>query len=146
MPTPCFFPQRLRRILLEHSSADYINNCKYGLHGPIEVLHRRSLEALELDYNESEDGLRPRRCYDELLPVMEEYGEDYWLDRCLSDTLALTSEIDGRLLCEANCDCDEWYWCKNETEHVSYHPFKREDMYRQCMANAVNEIEAEAWR
>lgn len=142
-----FFPQRLRRVLQAHTTADYINNCKYGLHGPLEVLHRRALEALERDFNASEDGQKPLRCHGELLEVLEQWGEDYWLDKCLSQVLGLRSELDGGLLCEANCDCEDWYWCKNTSvEHVSYHPFKREDMYRQCMANAMNQIEARAWR
>merc|ERR1719220_2047052 len=43
-----FFPDRLRTILLHHAEGPagvYLNNCKLGLHGPLEVLSRKAVSA-----------------------------------------------------------------------------------------------------
>merc|ERR1719433_578374 len=45
-PDSVFFPARLRQMLVdEPAGLIYLNNCKYGLHGPIEVLSQQALSA-----------------------------------------------------------------------------------------------------
>jgi len=129
-----FFPDRLRAIVREHPKAGYLNNCKYGLHGPIEVLSKRAVDALAADYRTG-NGKKPALCV-RSLPKLGTWGEDMFLERCLHKVLGVQPEIDERLMCESHCDCPNWYWCHNGSSRVVYHPFKRVDMYRQCMANA----------
>mmetsp|Transcript_59697 Transcript_59697/g.155289 ORF Transcript_59697/g.155289 Transcript_59697/m.155289 type:complete len:581 (+) Transcript_59697:64-1806(+) len=131
-----FFPDRLSVVLQDHKGGGFINNCKYGLHGPIEVLSRAAVATLAEDYAASFDGKSPKKCVEGL--HFGTWGEDVFLDRCLHDVLKLPRGMDDRLMCEAHCDCPDWYWCKNGTSRVVFHPFKRPDLYRQCMANALD--------
>jgi len=131
-----FLPERLPAVLVDHKDAAYINNCRFGMHGPIEVLARRAVDALAEDYARSEKGDRPERCVKGLHFGL--WGEDMFLDQCLSKVHGLSGALDNRVLCEANCECPNWFWCSNGTGRVSYHPFKREDMFQQCLANAIH--------
>lgn len=140
-PDATFFPDRLRAILPAHAGTGYLVNCKYGMHGPIEVLAKHALDTLAQDYARSPDGTRPQKCvetYPQAITGKAQWGEDMWLDYCLRKVLGVTYQTEYRLMCEAHCDCPNWYWCHNGTDRVTYHPFKREDMYRQCMANAMS--------
>jgi len=130
-----FFPGRLRDVLRDHKEDAYLSNCKYGLHGPIEVLSRKALRDLAKDYNASWDGNAPKRCVTEQHFGM--YGEDMFIDQCLAKILKVGSHpVDSRIMCEAHCECPEWYWCNNGTDRVVFHPFKTVGSYRNCMANA----------
>jgi len=135
-----FFPDRLLTVLKDNSGAAWISNCKYGLHGPIEVLSLRAMAALAADYALSEAGDEPARCLEAMPEAVEgpaQWGEDMFLDKCLSEVLGVDSVIDTRLMCEAHCDCPNWYWCGNGTDRVIFHPFKMPDMLRQCLANTL---------
>lgn len=128
-----FFPDRLRPIVAAHAGVGFINNCKYGLHGPIEVLAAQALDVLEADYKSSFDGKAPKDCVQKLEFGL--WGEDFFLSRCLWEVHGVTRETEPSLMCEAHCDCPDWYWCDGAA--VTYHPFKRADMYKQCMANSI---------
>lgn len=135
-----FFPNRLRALLPRHQGAGYLVNCQYGLHGPIEVLATSAVNVLARDYAASAGGLRPETCIREFAQAITgraQWGEDMFLDYCLRK-LNVPAAPEYRLLCEAHCDCPDWYWCQNGTDRVSFHPFKRKDMYRQCVANAFD--------
>merc|ERR1712217_671241 len=134
-PDAVFFADRLRTVVARHRNAGYINNCQYGLYGPIEVLSAKAVTALEMDYAASWDGKAPKQCVDTL--HFGQWGEDFFLSRCLWQVLKVEGELDTTLMCEAHCSCSDWYWCRNGTDRVSFHPFKRVDMYKQCMANAL---------
>jgi len=136
-PDAVFFPRRLRPILARYAGTGYINNCKYGFHGPIEVLASKTLSVLQADYNASWDGKAPVKCVKEL--HFGEWGEDFFLSQCMSKVHVITRKTDANLMCEAHCDCPNFYWCKESPERVTYHPFKRVDMYAQCMANALED-------
>jgi len=133
-PDAVFLPERLRPIVAAHADVGYINNCKYGLHGPIEVLSAKALHVLEADYKASFDGKAPKECVKKL--HFGQWGEDFFLSRCLWQVHQVTRETESSLMCEAHCDCEDWYWC-GSGDRVTYHPFKRTDMYKQCMANTL---------
>lgn len=133
-PDAVFFPERLRPIVAAHPNAGYINNCKYGLHGPIEVLSNTAVATLAADYKASFDGKAPKQCVQKL--NFGEWGEDFFLSRCMWEVHGITKELDEGLMCEAHCDCSDWYWC-DKPGKVTFHPLKRPDMYKQCMANAL---------
>merc|ERR1719401_457651 len=140
-PDAVMFPGKLVVVLRDHrENVDYINNCQYGLHGPIEVLHRRAVDALAADYQLSPNKDRPFKCvqkYPQSIVGKAQWGEDMFVDICLRTVLGLRVALDTRLMCEAHCDCPDWYFCGNGTLRVTLHPFKRPDMYRQCVANAM---------
>jgi len=135
-PDAVFFPDRLVPILQEHVGAGYINNCKYGMHGPIEVFGKPAMQALSDDYDKSWDGKAPASCVKGLHFNM--WGEDMFLNQCLGKILQVGPvPLDERLMCEDHCDCPAWYWCNNGTDRVSYHPFKTVESYSNCVANAM---------
>lgn len=133
-PDAVFFPDRLARILQEHKGAAYINNCKYGMHGPIEVFGKQAMTVLDAEYKASWDGKAPKSCVEDL--DLGLWGEDMFLDQCLQKLNAGLRPLDDRLMCEDHCECPGWYWCNNGTDRVSYHPFKTVQSYANCMANA----------
>lgn len=138
-PDCVFFPGRLRSILPKYYGEPYINNCHYGLHGPIEVLGQPALRALQADYQASKDGKAPKRCVSEQHFGL--WGEDMFLAQCLFTVLSVTNGdepvLDSRIMCEDHCDCDQYYWCNNGTDRISFHPFKSVDAYQNCVAMAA---------
>jgi hypothetical protein len=132
-PDCVFFPDRLGPVLASHQGVGYVNNCRYGMHGPIEVFSSGAITTLGLDYEKSWDGKAPKTC---MKMHFGQWGEDMFIDQCLLK-LGVTGPIDPRLMCEDHCDCPAWYWCKNGTDRVSFHPFKTVEAYENCMANAL---------
>ncbi|CAK0905232.1 unnamed protein product [Prorocentrum cordatum] len=133
-----FMPDRLRVVLQDHPSATWLNNCHYGLHGPLEVLSNSAVQRLSQDYA---GGDRPVQClarYPEAVSGTAQWGEDMFVQACLDKVYGLQPEYDERLMCEDHCDCPDWYWCNNRSDRVSYHPFKKADLYTQCLANALS--------
>jgi len=135
-PDAVFFPPRLQSILQDHREAGYVNNCKEGMHGAIEVLSRRAVGALAWDYRASPNKTYPRNCV--AAQQLSRWGEDMFLDKCLMDTLSIKRAYDDRLLCEGSCGCPDWYWCLNGTSRATFHPFKSPDTYTNCLANALH--------
>lgn len=135
-PDAVFFPARLSVILTEHRGAAYINNCKYGMHGPIEVFSSGAITTLAADYHRSWDGQAPKKCVSE--QHFGQWGEDMFIDQCLGKILEVKPRpLEEKLMCESHCDCPSWYWCQESPDMVSYHPFKTVDAYKTCMANAL---------
>jgi len=134
-PDAVFFPDRLRDVVREHASAGYIQNCKFGLHGPIEVISKAAMTALAADYDASDDKMAPKKCVEGL--HFGQWGEDFFLSQCFHKILGVTRELDETLMCEAHCECPDWFWCQNGTKRVTFHPFKQVDLYKQCLANAL---------
>jgi len=135
-PDCVFFPDRLGKLLAGVEKKGYINNCKYGMHGPIEVFSSDAIDILGKDYEASWDGKAPKMCVKK--QHFGQWGEDMFLDQCLGKILEVKPRpLEPRLMCEAHCDCPAWYWCQNGTDRVSYHPFKTQEAYEVCMANAL---------
>lgn len=99
-----------------YPGAMYINNCKFGLHGPIEVLSQRALTAYV-------EGLP--RCNNLLV---HPWGEDKFMDRCMLE-LGITRVNEFGLLNEIACGetpapCGD--------ADVAFHPFKSIHSYFAC--------------
>jgi len=119
-PDAVFFPKRLRHILKgdqAKAAVDkgiFLNNCGFGLHGPLEVVSNRALEA----YGEgSSTCKRPPQ-------------EDVYLQRCLNQ-LGVTQVNHFNLLAEDHCAFKDWEECSSG--HVAFHPFKKVEDYERCL-------------
>lgn len=127
-PDAVFFPDRLRGLVQSIPDGErgvYLNNCKYGLHGPIEVFSRTALEYYGKEYH---------RCEQKLWFAYDHWGEDMYIDQCMDKVLKIRRDDIFSLICEDHCDCPEYKACNNAA--VVFHPFKTEDDYRQCMLSA----------
>merc|ERR1711972_270208 len=94
---------------------------------------------LAKDYDASWDGKAPHQCVKK--QHFGQYGEDMFMDQCMRILKLKRSDPDPRLMCEAHCDCSQWYWCRNGTDRVSFHPFKTVGSYKNCIANAMDEAQ-----
>jgi len=101
-------------------AAMYLNNCKWGLHGPLEVLSRRAVAAYVAGMPQC-DHWRGRP-----------WGEDYFMDRCMQ-SLGVMRVSEYRLLSETACD-EQPSPCG--TADVAFHPFKSIKSYFSCWAYA----------
>jgi len=132
-PDAVFFAPRLRAILRRHKEGPngvLLNNCKYGLHGPLEVFSRNALRA----WAEGKD--RCKAHFDRKCSGPCPFGEDMYMDKCLALVLGVRRDNDWGLLWEDHCDPPRgWSKCLND-KIVAFHPFKNKDKYQHCLANA----------
>lgn len=107
------------------ASGMYLNNCPFGMHGPLEVVSRRAVETYAAGLAECRE-------------IAEQpFGEDMYLRRCLR--LLGVREVDEfDLLRESACG-ENPQPCT--TANVAFHPFKDMDSYFDCWARATNEGE-----
>lgn len=133
-PDTVFFPDRLRRMLLGHEEDPrrgvYFNNCKYGLHGPIEVFSRNALRVLQAG---------APACVAHLTKLCSgpcPFGEDMFFDKCLV-YLQVEREDNYDLIMEEHCDGGTDYLRCDNPSKVSFHPFKTKQAYRTCIQNAM---------
>lgn len=126
-----FLPGRLRAILgsqvdpgaAEAGSGLFLNNCMFGLHGPLEVVSRRALEV----YRDGHDGCG--------LPV----EEDVYIRSCLQqlgvpqkDVFDILDELDCRR--DGVVQSPDWHDCASG--HAAFHPFKTAQEYGECLDRA----------
>ncbi|CAK0906476.1 unnamed protein product [Prorocentrum cordatum] len=137
-PDAVFFADRLKAVVSNYEGTGYLSNCKFGLHGPIEVFSRAAIEALHEDYQKSWDKKSPGSCVEGL--HFEEWGEDMFIDQCLNKVLKVGEPpVEPMLMCEDHCDCKGWWWCPaSDSQRVSFHPFKSPEDYKNCLANALD--------
>lgn len=127
-----FFPDRLRLLISDNHYSTrgangrgvFFNNCKLGLHGPIEVLSSMALE--EWDANHS-------RCE-------EPPEEDVYLQQCM--VKLEVEQVDRTdLLAEKGCYRGDWFqnpnWNHCDTGEISFHPFKQEREWLGCFERAT---------
>mmetsp|Transcript_69870 Transcript_69870/g.227374 ORF Transcript_69870/g.227374 Transcript_69870/m.227374 type:complete len:894 (+) Transcript_69870:150-2831(+) len=100
--------------------AIYVNNCRFGLHGPIEVLSASAVTAYV-------EGLS--KCG---FLLAQPWGEDKYLDRCML-ALGVTRVNVFGMLSEIACG-EEPAPCGGAD--VAFHPFKKFDEYFACWAFA----------
>jgi len=135
-PDTVFFPRRLLGLLSNHhepnGSGLYLNNCKYGLHGPMEVLSRKAVHAWAMGASD---------CVNHFTKVCSGdcfWGEDMFIDQCLSKVLHVRRENEFGLLIEDHCDTlPNWRWCRDRVQ-VAFHPFKTLEGWKGCMVNATS--------
>lgn len=133
-PDCVFFPSRLRTLLEAYSpppdGGAYLNNCQYGLHGPLEILSTTAVEVWGNGKQQCSDHFN-MLCSGDCL-----WGEDLFLDQCLQKVLSITRFDDWSILVEDHCDPPKgWEACEDRTK-VSFHPYKTEDSYLQCLRGA----------
>mmetsp|Transcript_37657 Transcript_37657/g.107001 ORF Transcript_37657/g.107001 Transcript_37657/m.107001 type:complete len:705 (+) Transcript_37657:69-2183(+) len=124
-PDAVFLPNRLkdlvrmRTIVLASESANgvLLNNCKFGLHGPLEVASRRALQAFA----------------DRRHTCEEPPQEDVYLQHCMQ-AIGVRLVNQWNLLAEAACSSPGWQSCA--TPSTTFHPFKGIDEWRTCQAAA----------
>jgi hypothetical protein len=131
-PDAVFLPDRLRGSLrdldeeLAHSPKGiFLNNCKLGLHGPIEVISRRALEVFAASMDRS-CGYAPQ--------------EDVYLQGCMKSLGVKQVDRFDSLLAEQECARDGWKqdpdWMKCASSKAAFHPFKNPDEYQACLGRA----------
>jgi hypothetical protein len=137
-PDAVILPHRLSlrarrsKFLQGRQAKVYVNNCQFGLHGPVEMLSREAMSAYK-------DGID--RCVEELRGEFGMFGEDVFLRECLS-SLGVSSVDDFSMMKEAHCD---WHG-KTDQEvmpctrgRAAYHPLKTEELWHQCHDEAMAE-------
>ncbi|CAE8741616.1 unnamed protein product [Polarella glacialis] len=131
-PDSVFFVQRLRVAVAFHNDTaevgTYFNNCKFGLHGPIEVLSKKAVDAWR-------DGRQNcKQHFDKLCSGPCLWGEDMFIDQCLEKVLKAKRVDDWNLISEAHCASVDWTECRNGA--ITFHPFKDLESYKRCVENA----------
>mmetsp|Transcript_50687 Transcript_50687/g.94677 ORF Transcript_50687/g.94677 Transcript_50687/m.94677 type:complete len:501 (-) Transcript_50687:121-1623(-) len=151
-PDTVFIAQRLVPILDLHSigmdsSGKYLNNCQDGLHGPLEIFSQGALLSLGREAKSCARALDggkecDKNCdkfwdfnYKEKCngPCTMWWGEDIWLDQCLSRFAQVTRVFVPELLQEDHCHPRPgWRDCL-DTGTVAFHPFKSVHEYLTCL-------------
>jgi len=132
-PDAVFFASRLRYSLLGHMEAPtgvYINNCKMGMHGPIEVFSRNAV------YHWQQGLPMCTQHFNQLCSGPCKWGEDMFIDQCLWKVLQVRRDTDTSMLLEDHCDPPANWWRCEMPGIVAFHPFKTWEGYSRCLDNA----------
>jgi len=132
-PDSVFFPIRLKGILEQYQDGPeglYVNNCKRGLHGPLEVFSRNAVHRWW-------DGApQCHTHFTQLCSGMCGWGEDMYIDQCLDKVLHVRREYSPNILVEDHCDPPpNWIDCQTQ-QYASFHPFKTVERYKKCLFNS----------
>jgi hypothetical protein len=132
-PDSVFFAPRLRLLVQSHKEVAggvYLNNCKFGLHGPLEVFSTNAVTAW--------DGAQ-ERCQKHFWNLCSgdcNWGEDMFIDQCLNYT-GVQRDDDFNQLLEDHCAPPEgWDECLDPVV-VAFHPFKTVEEQKACVKNAI---------
>jgi len=134
-PDCVFFPSRLRIVLEAYDPASsetgmYINNCKFGMHGPLEIFSARAVETWTNGKQQCSDYFSSL-CSGDCL-----WGEDMFIDQCLQRVFQVPRMDDWSILVEDHCDPPKgWESCEDRTK-VAFHPYKTEETYLHCLRGA----------
>jgi len=135
-PDAVFFPLRLRMLLTTHTEVErgvYINNCKYGLHGPLEVLSRNAVTVWSKGWPDCKKTFETK-CGGDCF-----WGEDLFLDQCLDKVLGVKRDNDFRQLLEDHCEPPPgWDDCTDELV-VAFHPFKNVTAWNKCLTTGLGD-------
>merc|ERR1711972_73100 len=119
-----FIPSRLRYLVkgpaargAHEGNGMFLNNCGFGLHGPLEVVSKRGLQTFKAGFETCE----------------EPPQEDVFLQTCFLH-LGVKQVNQFTLLAEDHCMNPNWQAC--QSEHVSFHPFKDAAAYGACLNRA----------
>jgi len=130
-----FLPNRLQHVLRNYSHAPasiYFTNCRFGLHGAIEVFSRFAVQALSSGWGRCEQH------YSKLCGGPCWWGEDLFIDQCLSAVLKVHRYFEASLLLEDTCGLPEegWRSCSHPGT-VAFHPFKSINEHKRCLYNTT---------
>jgi len=125
-PDAVFLPVRLRQHLARANPYDpvWLNNCKYGNHGPIEVISKAGMAVFSAGIG---------RCKKSLKHEFRLYGEDVFERHCLKH-LSVHMDNDFGLLSEKHCDENPSPCLSGQ---VVFHPFKSPRTYFECLSQAM---------
>lgn len=134
-PDAVFFADRLRGILPHHpeeAKGVYLNNCRMGMHGPVEVFSRNAVGALTCHWQDC------RSHFEQLCGGDCQWGEDMFIDQCLKEVARARRDNDWNLLVEDHCLADgaSWSTAMCDGTHVAFHPFKEVASYSECFSIA----------
>jgi len=132
-PDTVFFPDRLRRLLAKHGETErgvYVNNCQFGLHGPLEVFSRNAVRSWEKGRQQCHDFFW-KACSGDCL-----WGEDMFIDQCLNRVLKVRRVDEFKLLTEAHCAPPAGWDDCGDSSRVAFHPFKTPRAYLKCLLPA----------
>jgi len=135
-PDSVFLPSRLRRILPRHSDGPhgvYLNNCRLGLRGSLEVFSRKAV--LRWGSGSEECLMRSEGADVCNGPCL--WGEDQFIDWCLSKVLHVKRDDAFGLLLDERCTPPQGWTACSDTSRVAYHPFKDEGAYTQCLFSTI---------
>jgi len=137
-PDCVFFPDRLRAVLRNRhgtgtSAGDinsnrgiYLSTCWFGMLGPLEVLSIEAVRVLVAGWDQCETQ------FGRLCRGACRWGEDLFVDQCLSDVLGVHRDA-ASLLGADGCDSlQSWETCGDESK-VAFHPFRTEESYLHCL-------------
>jgi len=100
----------------------FVNNCKFGLHGPVEILSKRALEVYASGWSGCK---RPPQ-------------EDVFMQNCLT-SLGVSMQDNFAVLVEAHCEPPlGWNNCRGD--YAVFHPFKTVEGYKLCFDTAASFI------
>jgi len=148
-PDTVWAPTRLRHYLREHSwgiggDGIYFNNCEEGLHGPIEVFSKNAFISVGRAAQRCKAAYDQQECSDNCTGVWEQtkycngpciqwWGEDIWVDQCLTDFTNAKRVMVKTLLQEDHCKPQLANWRSCTDPHtVAFHPFKDPWEFKQC--------------
>jgi hypothetical protein len=138
-PDCVFFPDRMRSTLQNYpedpAEGIYLNNCKFGMHGPLEVFSRNAVKAWHGGVQECESYFNDQ-CSGDCL-----WGEDMFIDQCLMRVIHVKRVDAFDFMVEDHCDPPEdWESCRSSSV-AAFHPFKDEEGYLSCwmVAHALTE-------
>lgn len=138
-PDAVFFPHRLRvRVKSREAVRNakltqgvFLNNCRIGNHGPIEIVSRIGMEVFKQGVD---------KCVKKNWAPFDEIGEDVFTRRCWRH-LGVKPLDDFHLLSEINC-------FENPTPCTSgkvvFHPFKTPSTFQKCYGEATGHQSAPA--
>jgi len=125
-----FLPQRLRYVLLSHPDTHprgmYLVNCRYGLHGSIEVFSRKAVREWSSGWEVCRDQFK-KMCNGPC-----KWGEDMFIDQCMKRVLKIERRTELSLLMEDHCNGGQGLQDCWDDSHVAFHPFKTVESYRTC--------------
>lgn len=131
-PDVVFLPERLRTVLADYEAnseqAVYMNNCKFGLHGPLQVLSRAAVAV----YSGMGQSCFDHADEDFMLDASADEGQ--FLEYCLHNVLQLTKIDNDRLLEDEHCGATDWASCSSDS--VAFEPFKTTDTFGKCLQTA----------
>jgi len=129
-PDAVFYPHRLKNILRIHPESKtgvFLNNCKFGMHGPVEVFSRNAVTAWAMGSPKCVEHFQ-KKCGGDCF-----WGEDLFIDQCLWKVLGVRRDNDFRLLLEDHCAPPEGWDSCTDSDRVAFHPFKSIDGYKNCL-------------